>query len=84
MIFTRIRAKAAAGETEIELEGPDIDIKVKLRGYTLTEEQIKATLETAAGQELADVFIHINRDDSITIATGKAPDFWPEDEPEIE
>lgn len=46
-----------------------------------------AQLETAMGAaallsnvQLPTMFFHVNRDASLVVATGKAPNLWPEDE----
>lgn len=47
-----------------------------------TEEGIEtaiATLAAGAGITLPAIFIHINKDGTIALATGTAPDVWPED-----
>ena len=51
-----------------------------------TEKKIErylANLPNITGVALPPIFIHINRDGSIALATGKAPDIWPEDDTEV-
>jgi len=48
-----------------------------------TAVKVEAELKRQAsliGDSLANIFIHINRDGSLAIATGRAPGTWPEDE----
>jgi hypothetical protein len=50
-----------------------------------TAEEIEAELERLAAlrsDTLGDIYIHINRDDSVALAVGAAPEVWPEDESE--
>lgn len=50
-----------------------------------TESQIKTAIVKAAKQhELPEFFIHINRDGTFAMATGREPNMWPEDMPEPE
>lgn len=47
-----------------------------------TEAEIESALETlasGAGITLPAIFVHINDDGSVALATGAAPDIWPED-----
>jgi hypothetical protein len=32
---------------------------------------------------LPNIFVHVNRDGSLALATGMEPDIWPEDEPDV-
>lgn len=50
-----------------------------------TEEQIEAAIALVAGEyELPEIFVHINRDGTFALATGREPAVWPEDVPEPE
>jgi hypothetical protein len=49
-----------------------------------TAEKIEAELRsqaTTANVQLPKLFIHLNRDGSVAVATGAEPEIWPEDEP---
>ena len=49
-----------------------------------TEKKMKDELERQASVgnvQPPAIFVHINRDDSIALAAGAAPDVWPEDTP---
>lgn len=51
-----------------------------------TAEKLKAEIERQASLsdvELPELFFHVNRDNSIALATGSAPKVWPEDEIEM-
>lgn len=52
-----------------------------------TEKKIKDELElqaTIGNVQPPAMFVHINRDGSLALATGAAPKVWPEDVPEEE
>ncbi len=67
-------------ETEIEVVlGDWTEIKIKVKGDE-TETEIKDAIEAAGGLMLDDLFVHVNRDGSVAVATGAVPDIWPEDE----
>ena len=61
------KKKMAVSKTDIGLLG--------------TAENIKAALATTFGGQLDDLFVHVNRDKSVAVATGAAPIIWPEDRP---
>jgi hypothetical protein len=43
--------------------------------------QVETEIETVLGvNRITDLFIHINRNNTIAIATGQLPHIWPEDE----
>lgn len=43
------------------------------------ETELKRQASTTA-DSLPDVYVHVNRDGSLALATGQVPDIWPEDE----
>jgi len=45
-------------------------------------EESVTTWATAEGLALPGVYVHMNRDGSLAVATGQKPAVWPEDEPE--
>lgn len=50
-----------------------------------TGEQVETALNAAAALsdvQLPDLFVHVNLDNSLALATGHAPALWPEDEKE--
>jgi N-dimethylarginine dimethylaminohydrolase len=49
-----------------------------------TAEKIEAELQsqaTTSNVQLPKIFVHVNRDGSVAVATGAEPRAWPEDEP---
>jgi ribosomal protein L9 len=69
-------------ETEIEIELADEVTEIKYKAYgSQTEEQIKAALEAIYGGPIDDLWVHLNDNGSIAIATGAEPSVWPEDGP---
>lgn len=49
-----------------------------IEGYTAA--QIEAAIRAVAGTHpLPAIFVHINRDGTIALATFQEPDVWPED-----
>lgn len=78
----------AHDDMSIVIEGFDakgkpvkIEITVDAMSTLNTEAQIKAEIERQAGYEVPDIFVHINCDSSVALATGAEPERWPEDEP---
>ena len=45
-----------------------------------TAAALKTEAERQAGKSLDDLYFHVNRDGSVSVATGSAPATWPEDE----
>ncbi len=82
MGITRIKSqKKNKGETILivvdgkKLKLSDADLKTHN-----TIAKMKTELTRQKGKVLGNVFFHKNRDGSFAIATGAAPDIWPEDE----
>lgn len=69
---------------------PAVTIRVDGRTFSLSHEQVSdrtgtqivADLESAAslsGVDLPRLYVHVNRDGSLAVATGREPETWPED-----
>ncbi len=83
-ISTRKNRGTGRTKPAIALTLDDVTISLshaEVSGRTVVE--IAGDLaERAAGHQIAlpPIALHINRDGSLAIATGAAPDVWPEDE----
>ena len=59
--------------------------RIILRSQLLPEPtvlEVKTNIHESFGMgAFEDLFIHVNRDNTIAIATGQIPDIWPEDNP---
>lgn len=65
----------------IEINGNTTELEhAELIAYD-TPAKILIEMERRTGIELSGVFFHVNRDNSIAMATGKPPSPWPEDAP---
>jgi hypothetical protein len=85
MSLKRVATWKSSGETYailLEIDGKQIAVSpATIEG--LTETQINTALQniaTIGGVELPPIFIHINDDGTVAIATGAEPEVWPEDE----
>lgn len=66
----------------IECDGVTIYLPhAAVRGLDASQVQARlADLADARGISLPTIVVHVNRDSSLAVATGAAPDVWPEDE----
>ena len=69
----------------IEIQGNDNKHMIIPAGQ-FNNPNLRDKLQTQANAIFGagEVYVHVNRDDTIAIATGAAPDVWPEDEEVIE
>jgi hypothetical protein len=90
--YSRIKARTTITVDELEYE-IEIEVETDTGKWKMVYEPKRAVddpitvaeLEAAAAEQLGgecpiDLFFHINDDGSVAIATGEAPDVWPEDE----
>lgn len=77
-ITTRKPTKGPVAVT-IEVDGKQVDISYadKLTRFN-SEADFKAEIERVVGTKIP-IFVHFNRDGGVAIATGRAPEIWPED-----
>lgn len=82
MGLTRISTRK--GEFVIEINGRSAAFtKEDITARVGKEAQIKAEIEGKLGRALGiPIFFHRNRDGTLAVATGRAPEMWPEDEAE--
>ncbi len=67
----------------LRVDGAEITVtRADLATLTTAEQvsQLVANLAATSRVQLPPITVHINRDRSIAIATGKPPETWPEDE----
>ena len=85
MGFTRVATSKKLDKYAIILEIGKKEIKLSHADILKpqTADKIATAIAKLAEKEdviLPAIFLHVNRDDSIALATGAAPDVWPEDE----
>lgn len=84
-VATSRNAKKAA--VVLEVDGKRVQMShgdMSIYNTAAAVEEIISTRAGLAGVVLPRVFVHINRDGSVAVATGKAPKVWPEDREEKE
>ena len=76
------KAEKYAAAVALEVGGVKLEIQRTDATALASADAVKAKLEQLAATgkvALPRVFVHVNRDESIAIATGEAPRVWPED-----
>ena len=66
----------------LEISGKNVQMShgdLSLYNTASAVEEVISTRAGLAGVILPRVFVHINRDGSLAVATGAAPEEWPED-----
>jgi hypothetical protein len=88
MTLTRVacwKNSAQGPAVAIEIDGIEFAILHANLPNNNVESKLNQTINqmaSVAGKELPELFFHQNRDGSIAIATGFAPEIWPEDKTE--
>ena len=78
MKITQISSGINGNAVAITIDGVNHSIK-DADASGKNEGNLKSTLETKFGKSLPNVFVHKNKDGSFALATGRAPNVWPED-----
>lgn len=77
MAYQRISATAdgVVVKTEVDL----VEVTAGELALCANAAAILQLVQVRAGKLFNDLFFHVNRDDSVAVATGVEPKIWPED-----